>query len=360
MSEPGTTIPARRTGSALALTLFVAAMCLAVSCGREKAPTARETGVLNLLRKGGYTQEDFISKPHEQDGRTVDVTMVLDRMSAERLVAALDLRPYDETSARYLEQNSLVAHDQWRRDCPCASTELDSLGLQSIAMSYGETEGWLELAFTFGEGIASARPTDPLEDVVFTLNAEQNAEVQQRRVFRPTREQLARLREIEPTCPSVFAVITSRWNECKCGMAGVVVWSRPGEIGTAGGRLTRWDKAELEMLKVDAGHGDSTAIAILAGKLIPDESPVDARIHPRFDMYQGGLIMDHDGRLYLDGRLMTDASLDELARARRQAGEITVWLPPLYPEDNSVADMERVLNLAWGFAQQGVRLRVHG
>jgi len=188
------TLLTHRAKSALLLIPVVASVFLAVSCGKEQPPPAFETGVLNLMRNCGYTPEDFISQYTNRKEKSVYVALGLDRMSVERLVTILKLKPYDETSDRYLKQDSLLAYNQWRCDRPCGSAELDSMGLQSVEMYYGESDAWLELTFTFGKDAAVARPSDPFNDQVFTLNAEQDAEVQQRRIFRPTPKQL-----VEPT-----------------------------------------------------------------------------------------------------------------------------------------------------------------
>lgn len=197
----------------------------------------------------------------------------------------------------------------------------------------------------------------------FTLTPEQDSEVQRQRIFRPTPKQFAQLRAIESTCPEEFRVITPRWNECRCGLTGAVVWSKPGVVTAEGGRLSRWTKIDVDLLRREAAAGDTLAIATLdnRGSEYENEMAALARRRAQHPSNDFSLVMDYQGRVFYAGRLLLPAAMDSFLSTRGDSGEAVIYLPLEDPDPQArVGEIEQLMDLGWRCARRGFRLYVHG
>jgi len=119
-----------------------------ISCSPDpsgKHSSVLEASVLRLLGKNGFAEDRMMSTQMSPVDSSLTFSFISDQEGVGRLIDAFALKPYDDDSGRYLEATARTDPAWWRRDSLWIAGSQDSLRLESILLTYGRTEAWVEL-----------------------------------------------------------------------------------------------------------------------------------------------------------------------------------------------------------------------
>ncbi len=159
------------------------------------------------------------------------------------------------------------------------------------------------------------------EHTVIVLDSAQIRDVERLREVVLSDEQLRLLRAVYEKTPRKLVVLSSRWNDCTCGIGVFGIWCRVGELDVPHSRLRAqeyWDKY-LEENRQESERNDSRF----------DEDDNWASVGK-------AIILDSQGDMYLDGKWISEGELrrliDEISssevHAKRVSRYIYFDLPP--------------------------------
>ncbi len=101
-----------------------------------------------LLENNGLPISNVVHVNKSSNSSAVTYAFILNKDAVIRLVNKLGLKPYDNPSNRFLQDNSEADPAWWRVEGPFDSGLLKDAEVKSILMMHGASESYLEITFT--------------------------------------------------------------------------------------------------------------------------------------------------------------------------------------------------------------------